>query len=253
VIVRRRNGDGANALLPHRLSGPAVPARVIDRTNRFLARCRRDDGSEVMAHVPDRGRLEGVLVPGARAWLYPAATEGRSTSCSLLVCEEPATGTLVAIDPAGANRHVRALLGMGLIPGLETTSDVRSEVRHGASRFDFRVVDERGPVLVEVKSVGAARGGVGLFPDAPTERGARHVRELADIARSGEARALVLFVAQRGDVERVRAYAEIDQAFARAMQEARDFVAFRAVGFDVTPDGCVYRGEVPVDVERSFS
>ncbi len=251
--MRRRTGHAASVLLPHRLSGPAVPARVLERTNRFLARCRRDDGSDVMAHVPDRGRLEGVLVPGARAWLYPAAAAGRSTSFSLLVCEEPASGTLVAIDPAGANRHVRALLERRLVPGIGAIAEVRSEVRHGASRFDFRVVDERGPVFVEVKSVGAARDGVGLFPDAPTERGARHVRELVEIARSGEARAMVLFVAQRGDVERVRAYAEIDPAFARAMQEARDFVAFRAVGFDVTPDGCVYRGEVPVDVERSLS
>ena len=231
---------------PHRLAGPGVPARLIERPNRFVARCETPDG-ETLAHVPDRGRLEGVLVPGARVWLHPSPGEKRRTAFTLLVAEEPSTGTLVAIDPAGANRHVRRMVEQGLLSGLGTVRSMRAEVRRGASRFDFWIETDEGPLVVEVKSVGAAKDGVGLFPDAPSERATKHLRELAGIARRKEARVMALFVAQRGDVRTVRAASGIDPVFAATLREVRGEVEVRAVGLSVTPEGVRFRGELPVD------
>jgi len=92
---------------------------------------------------------------------------------------------------------------------------LRGEVRVGRSRFDF----EAGGTLVEVKSVTLAEGGVGRFPDAVTARGAKHVRELAELAGSGR-RCAVAFVAQRGDVERIEMAEGIDAQFAREVRRA---------------------------------
>lgn len=234
-------------LIPHRLPGPGIAATVLERTNRFLARCRLEDGLEADAHVPDRGRLVGIVEPGARCRLYAAPEGSRRTPYSLLVCEERATSTLVAIDPAGANLRVKALLERGLVPGIAPGVAFRPEFRLGSSRFDFRIEPPDGPVLLEVKSVGAAAHGTGLFPDAPTERGSRHLVELAEHARTRAYRAMVLFVAQRGDVERVRANAAIDPGFAETMKRTRPWIDFRAIGFEVRPEGCLLRGALPVE------
>lgn len=234
-------------LVPHRLPGSGESAVVLARENRFLARCRLADGREVEAHVPDRGRLVDLLVPGARARLYPAAPGAkRRTSFSLLVCEEPATGVLVAVDPAGANARTRALLDRGLVPGLPAASAIRPEWKLGRSRIDFLVTTPEGPLALEVKSVGAARDGVALFPDAPTERGVRHLEELAAFAGRGDGRALVLFVAQRGDAKAVRAHEAIDPAFARTMRRLSGSIRFAAVAFEVLPEGSRFLGEIPV-------
>lgn len=234
-------------LLPHRLPGPPVEARLVVRENRFLARCTLADGTEVEAHVPDRGRLATLLVPGARVWLYAApASATRRTPWSLLVAEEPGSGVLVAIDPAGANARVRRLIDAGLLPDLDEGWTVRAEAPLGRSRVDFLLT--RGPVrlVIEVKSVGVVRGGVALFPDAPTERGVRHLEELARFARSGEGRARVLFVAQRGDAQSVAADRQIDPAFASVLDAVAASVELRAVRLDVRPEGCVFTGAIPV-------
>jgi sugar fermentation stimulation protein A len=232
-------------LIPHRLPGEGLPATVLARPNRFLARCRLDDGREVDAHVPDRGRLLGIVEPGARARLYAADAPTRKTAFTLLVCHELATGTPVGIDPAGANLRVRALLERGLVPGIEARS-FRSEVAWGTSRFDFRVETPEGPTLVEVKSVGAAKDGVGLFPDAPTERGVRHLNELARFVDEGHGHARVLFVAQRGDVGAIRLDGAIDPQFAATARKVRDRVPFLGLAFEVHSGGFLFQGPVEV-------
>ncbi len=230
----------------HRLAGPPLPAVVLERANRFLARCRLDDGREVFAHVPDRGRLTNVLVPGARAYLFAAQGPTRRTSFSLLVCEEPRSSVLVAIDPAGANLRTRALLDRGLVPGIPPGVSVRPEARLGESRIDFLLTRGAERVALEVKSVGVTRAGIATFPDAPTERGVRHLEELARFVRGGEGEALVLFVVQRGDATAVRPDGEIDPLFARTMRRLAKTLRYAAVGFEVAPAGLTFRGELPV-------
>jgi len=237
-------------VVPHRLPGPAVEAELLERENRFLGRCRLVDGSEVHAHIPDRGRLLNLLIPGARVWLYRAANPERKTIWSLLVAREPQTGTLVAIDPAGANARAKPLLEQGLIADIGIGWAVRPEATVGSSRFDFLLTRGEERLYVEVKSVGVVREGTALFPDAPTERGVRHLEELAAIAREGKARVLVLFVAQRADAERIAPDTEIDPVFAATMWRVRRQVKFLGVRFAITPEGCTWMGEVPVVLKR---
>jgi sugar fermentation stimulation protein A len=236
----------AELLVPHRYAGPPVEATLLERENRFLARCRLADGTEIHAHVPDRGRLLRLLVPGARVWLFrPGTGTARRTEWSLLIAEEQGTRVLVAIDPAGANARARPLIDGGLISALGGGWHVRPEARLGASRIDFLLTRGAEQVVVEVKNVGVVSEGVALFPDAPTERGVKHLAELETYARAG-GRALLLFVAQRADAEAVAADTIIDPAFAAALARVRGTVELAAVRFEIRPDVCLFRGEIPV-------
>jgi sugar fermentation stimulation protein len=209
------------------------------------------DGTAVEAHIADRGRLERLLVPGAEVHVARALPAGagppRRTQFTLLVAREGAAGPLCCVDPAGANRLVRALLDAAdpVLP-LPAHRAVRAEVRHGASRFDFELALRRGgKLLLEVKSVGVAEDGVALFPDAPSERAARHCRELAARVRRGGA-AAILLVAQRGDVRSIRPH-PVDPLFARELAAAHAAgVRVLGVAFEVTLDGFVYLGPRPV-------
>lgn len=232
-------------LFPHRLPGPAQPALLLERENRFLARCELPDGSIVHAHVPDRGRLLNLLTPGAKVWIYAAPAGVRKTLWSLLVAEEPATGTLVAIDPAGANSRVRTLLERKLIPELLGWT-VRHEVTIGESRIDFLLSRGDEQLAVEVKSVGVVQNGVAMFPDAPTTRGVKHLLELDAFVRRKQGRARVLFVAQRGDAEAVAPDEAIDPEFAKTLVQVSKRVELQAVRFAITPEGSLYRQEIPV-------
>jgi len=235
-------------VVPHRREGPLVEAVLVDRPNRFLGIVRLADGREVEAHIGDRGRLEEVLRPGAEVLLAPAASPTRRTSFAL-VCARAEGGVLVSIDPANANRLVRALLDARLLD-LPPHGAIAQEVRHGSSRFDFALaLDDGRRILLEVKSAGVARDGVALFPDAPSERAARHCRELTELSRSGEPAAVVL-VAQRGDAHAIAPH-PVDPDFARALAEAAaSGVILRGAAFDVAPEGFRYLGPIPVELSR---
>jgi sugar fermentation stimulation protein A len=123
------------------------------------------------------------------------------------------------------------LLATGAVPGLEADWELRREVRHGSSRIDFLLQRGASRLWVEVKSVTLVDGGLGLFPDAPTRRGRRHVSELAALARKGDS-AMLLFVVQRGDATAVAPHSLIDPAFADALADAEKAgVDLRAAGF----------------------
>lgn len=241
-------------LLPHRIAGPPQKATLIERSNRFLALCRTDDGHELLAHVPDRGRLETILVPGAEVFLYRAPPSStRKTQYSLLVAKEPSSGVLVAIDPAAASTRMKPILEAGLFPPIGPDFDVRPEVRLGKSRIDFRLrrtnaqsAADNQDFFVEVKSVGVVKNSLGLFPDAPSERATRHLLELADWASSGQGKAMVIFVVQRGDAGAVSADNDIDPLFARTLKEVSDVVELASAHFEVKPEGNIYRGELEV-------
>ncbi|HWV39958.1 MAG TPA: DNA/RNA nuclease SfsA, partial [Vulgatibacter sp.] len=230
--------------VPHRRPGPLVPAALVDRPNRFLGIVRLADGREVEAHIGDRGRLEEVLRPGAEVLLAPAASPTRRTAFTL-VCARTAQGVLVSIDPANANRLVRALLEARLLD-LPPYGAIAQEVRVGSSRFDFALaLDDGRRMLLEVKSAGVVRDGLALFPDAPSERAARHCRELAELARTGEPAAVVL-VAQRGDARAIGPH-PVDPGFARALAEAaQDGVLLRGAAFEVGREGFRFLGSIPV-------
>ena len=189
-----------------------VPARFLARPNRFAARVLLE-GREETVHVKNTGRCRELLLPGAAVWLAAGERPGRKTAWDLVAVRKPGLG-LVNIDSQAPNRVTAEwLAGQGF-------DLVRPEFRYGDSRVDFCL--ERGGerLLLEVKGCTLEREGVGYFPDAPTERGVKHLRELARAAGEGF-RCAVAFVIQMEGVYEVRPNTETHPAFAAALEEAR--------------------------------
>ena len=218
-----------------------VPLRAtfLERPHRFAAVVRLRSGQVVEAHLPNPGRLTGVIAPNCPVLVdgpYPPPRALRYT----LVASKP-DDTWIGTNTIYANRVFPALIEGRLLPELEAGS-IRAEVAHGRSRFDFQM----GSMFVEVKSVTLATNGAAGFPDAVTARGARHCDELAALARSGQPCAIV-FVAQRGDVTSVAPEDDVDPAFGIALRgAAKAGVLVLACALDITPDGASRARRAPV-------
>jgi sugar fermentation stimulation protein A len=216
----------------------------VDRPHRFLVHARLD-GEIVAAACGDPGRLVGLLRPGVPLLLQPCDGRGRRTRYTAVLARQ--RRSWVSVLPVLANRLFAEALAAGAIPGLGGWTLVQREVRHGASRFDFLLRDRDGKaVLTEVKSVTLVEGRRALFPDAPTARGVRHVRELIAHRRGG-GRALLAFVVQRDDADSVSPHAVIDPELAAALAEARRAgVRLAAYACRMTTSGGRLAREIPV-------
>ena len=210
----------------------------LSRLNRFAARAIVG-GREQTVHVKNTGRLRELLVPGAEAVLCPAAAPGRKTAYDLVAVRH--NGRYVNIDSQAPNAAAAELMER-LYPGCA----LRRERVFGSSRFDLYL--ERGDLrlFTEVKGVTLVRDGTALFPDAPTERGRKHLLELAQARRAGYA-AAVLFLVQRDDALRFSPNRETDPAFTDALAEAAA-AGVEVLCFDceVTADSMTARSPVPV-------
>jgi sugar fermentation stimulation protein A len=213
---------------------PLVEATFIERPNRFLV-IARIGRRRVRVASRDPGRLEQLLVPGARILVEPTADPSRRTRATLILVRR---GPLwVSAVPSLANRVLEAALEQGGVPGLARTRVLAREVTRGRSRFDFLLSGRSGPVLTEVKSVALVEGRRALFPDAPTRRGVRHLRELTAAQAGGQTTSLV-FIVQRPDADCVSPHRERDAEFAQALDAAaRAGVRLRAFTCDVSPAG----------------
>lgn len=206
------------------LPGPLIRTRFLERPNRFVIRCLGDSsGRVVRAHLPDPGRLTGLLVPGRGVWLREVPSPARKLRWSAVLVETPDRSGLVSVDTTLPNRLIARALELGALEELSEWELSRREWRWGESRFDFllRHREEARKLVLEVKSVTLVRGGVGLFPDAVTVRGARHLAELSRLAGRKGWQAAILFVVQRDDAREVKAAADIDPRFAAALESAR--------------------------------
>jgi sugar fermentation stimulation protein A len=214
-------------------------ATFVERPHRFAAWCVLRGRREVAAHVPNPGRLTGVLSPRCQVLLDGPYPPSRALPYTMVAAR--AGETWVGTNTIYANRVFPALLSHGLFPELDGAS-LRAEVVHGRSRFDFQV----GGRMVEVKSVTLAAGGAGAFPDAVSARAARHCNELAALSVSGQPAAIV-FVAQRGDVDSVAPEDDVDPVFGVALRSAAEAgVMVLACVLDITPDGATRALRVPV-------
>ncbi|HVP78783.1 MAG TPA: DNA/RNA nuclease SfsA [Thermodesulfobacteriota bacterium] len=166
-------------------------ARFLRRPNRFLIRCRWR-GRILSAFLPNPGRLQELLLPGCVVHLVrEKKSSNRKTSYTAVAVDRE--GQPILLHTHRTNDVARALLQKRKIPGLEHAEIVRSEIPVGRSRFDFLLKEGGQDILVEVKSCTLVGERVAMFPDAVTERGARHLRELAEISARG-VRTVVLFV-----------------------------------------------------------
>lgn len=236
----------------------AEQALFLERPNRFRVHARlAATGMDVRAHCPNPGRLRELLVPNQSiVWVSPAQRSERATAWDLRFVENPPTGELVSLDTRLPNALAAAGLATGFFPALFATA-VQTEVvmplpdgsahRGPRSRIDFLLTDQAGKhCWLEIKSVSLVEGTTALFPDAPTERGRRHLLELAARRAYGE-RAAVLFLVQRSDAAAVRANAVMDPAFAAAMAAAAGSgVEFYGVTTQITPAGARLAKMIPV-------
>ena len=177
---------------------PLVEGRFIKRLNRFAALVDVEK-REYLAHVPNSGRMGELLVPGYRVLLNPApAGSNRKTAFDLALVD---TGhALSSADARLPNKLVAEAIAEGTLPQFAEYTAVRPESAFGESRLDFRLDGPSGSCYVETKSVTLIEDGVGLFPDAPTLRGVKHLHSLMAAMDEGH-RAGVIFVIQRSDVE----------------------------------------------------
>lgn len=166
-------------------------ACFLSRPNRFLVRCKWE-GREISAFLPNPGRLQELLLPGRTIYLVREdGLQHRKTRYTAVAVERD--GYPIMLHTHRTNDVVRHLLQDGKVPGLERVKIARSEIRVGRSRFDFLLEDNDGPILLEVKSCTLVGKKIAMFPDAVTERGARHVEELARLSEEG-VKTVVLFV-----------------------------------------------------------
>ena len=188
-------------------------AVVLERPNRFTARVLLDGRAETV-HVKNTGRLGELLLPGAPVYLTAPGTPGRKTAYDLITVRRK-DGSLVNIDSQAPNRAAREWLDA------QGFDEIVPELRYGESRIDFAMRRGNDRFLMEVKGCTLEIGGIGYFPDAPTQRGVRHIRELIRAAGEG-VHAVLAFVIQMDGVREVRPNEGAHPLFASAMREGRE-------------------------------
>lgn len=237
-----------------------APGIFLDRPNRFIAHVQID-GKEETVHVKNTGRCRELLLPGAQVMLQLSDNPNRKTAWDLIGVKKEGLGW-VNMDSQAPNRVVMEFLEKQ--PGI---TYIRPEYRYGDSRVDFYferlaangkdpggeqqtngAPGEPRQCLMEVKGVTLERDGIAYFPDAPTERGVKHIRELMAAVGAGIP-AAIFFVIQMAGVDRFVPNDDTHPAFGQALREAAA-AGVRVLAFDcaVTPDSLEIRAPVPVEL-----
>lgn len=238
-------------------------ARFIARPNRFIARVEVD-GREETVHVKNTGRCKELLLPGCTVYLEGSANPQRKTKYDLVAVEKLRPGQpplLINMDSQAPNKVFKEWMaaGQGTAFGLPKPALLRPETTWGNSRFDFYWEEsfwDKGRLgespevarkgFVEVKGCTLEENGLALFPDAPTERGVKHLRELIACHEAGFEAAVCVVIQMEG----MRAFSPNDRThpeFGAALREAASAgVKVLAVGCAVAPDSLVMTGPVPV-------
>lgn len=193
--------------------GKMVQGEFVARPNRFIAHVQIDGKTEV-CHVKNTGRCRELLPPGAQVWCEVAQNPARKTKFDLITVQKGSR--LINMDSQAPNVAAKEWLLAG---GLGSVEQLRAETVHGDSRFDFSFLLEGQRCFLEVKGVTLETDGVCAFPDAPTDRGVKHLRGLARAVEEGFG-AYVLFVIQMEHVEYLHPNDATDPAFGAALREA---------------------------------
>lgn len=219
-------------------------ATFISRPNRFIAECELD-GERIIAHVKNTGRCRELLVDGATVYLDKPSGRIRKTEYDLVAVEKRLDNgetVLINMDSGAPNDAVAEFIG-GLFPD---ASSIRREVTKGNSRFDFCIAEDSETTFLEVKGVTLESNGVAMFPDAPTERGVKHIDELIKLKGQGYG-AIIFFVIQMKGVREFRPNDFTHSAFGDALRRAKQAgVSILAYDCTVTADSMIIDAPVPV-------
>ena len=220
--------------------GKIVPGVFLSRPNRFIAHIAIE-GNEEICHVKNTGRCRELLPTGAKVFCLDAQSPARKTRYDLIAVQKGQR--LINMDSQAPNAAVKEWLLSG---GLGQIQDLRSESRHGDSRFDFSFSKDGVPCFLEVKGVTLENDGICAFPDAPTVRGTRHITELTKLKQQGYG-AYVLFVIQMSDVLYLHPNDATDPAFGTALRNAaQNGVEILAMDCTITPDTMTLRSPVEI-------
>lgn len=235
-----------------RFEQPLEEGRLLRRYKRFLADIESAGGERLTIHCPNTGSMLNCMSEGCRVWFSRSNDPKRKLPGTWELSETP-QGRLACVNTARANRLVEEALLAGDIAELAGFTALRREVAYGVenSRADFRLEYPTGALFIEVKSVtlGFDETAVAAFPDAVTLRGAKHLRELAALAREG-IRAVQLYCVNLSGGEAVRPADEIDPAYGKALREAAQAgVEVLAYGAEVTTEGLHLARRLPVRLE----
>jgi sugar fermentation stimulation protein A len=205
--------------------GPLLPGTLIQRYKRFLADITLDDGTMITATCPNTGSMLGLKEPGRRVWVSTSDKPTRKYRHTWeLVEHDLGKGPkLVGINTGHPNRLVEEAIRHGRIDALTDYAGLKREQRYGVnSRIDLLLDDaQKGLAYVEVKNVHLSRrAGLAEFPDSVTERGTKHLAELADMVRAGH-RAVMVYLIQRADVTKLSLARDIDAHYGAAFDRAR--------------------------------
>jgi sugar fermentation stimulation protein A len=206
---------------------PLIPARVVDQPNRFTVRVALDAHSPdsagpaagtVGAYLANTGNLASILRPGIVVRVTPAVTAGRKLPYTLVLARQ--WGRWVAVDANLSASLAAEAIEARALPGFRAWRLVRREPPIDGGRLDLLLQRGERRLWMEVKCTTLVRNGVARFPNPATARGARHVRALTALARSGED-AAICFVAQRSDARAFRTLEDVDPDFVAALEQAR--------------------------------
>ncbi len=226
-----------------RFPDPLIRGRLLRRYKRFLSDIELDNGEIVVAHCANPGSMTGLKDTGAPVWLSPSRNPKRKLKYSWELIQ--VDGHMVGINTAWPNRIVEEAVAAQMVPELAGYPSLRREVPYGRnSRIDLLLeAADRPPCYLEVKNVHLRRtAGLAEFPDSVTKRGAKHLRELSEMADRG-ARAVMFFLGQRGDCVSFQVAADIDPDYDRALHAALDH------GVEVLCYSCRV-GEEAIELDR---
>ena len=217
-----------------------VPGTFLSRPNRFVAHVQIDGNVEIV-HVKNTGRCRELLPEGAQVWCQESDNPSRKTKYDLICVQKG--NRLINMDSQAPNAAAGEWLRNG---GFGAVTDVRPEVKFENSRFDFAFQKDGKPCFMEVKGVTLENDGICAVPDAPTVRGAKHLRELAQAAQAGYG-AYVLFVIQMENVRYLHPNDTTDPEFGAALRQAAEAgVKVLARDCRVACDSMILQKEVPV-------
>ena len=218
-----------------------MAGKFLARPNRFIAHVEIA-GREEIVHVKNTGRCKELLLPGATVYVQHFPEGKRKTKYDLIAVEKQ--NLLINMDSQAPNKVVQEWL-MEQEPFGKITY-LKPECKHGDSRFDFYLETEAKKMFIEVKGVTLEEKGVVMFPDAPTERGVKHVQELCHCLEQGYEAAIV-FVVQMSGMRYFTPNRRTHAAFAEALKRAAACgVRMLALSCEVTPESLAINGEIPI-------
>jgi len=223
-----------------------VEATFVERLNRFVATVKINGKTETV-HVKNTGRCKELLVPGYRVYLEKSANQNRKTAFDLIAVEKEREGrppVFINMDSQAPNAAAEEWLEKGTL--FSDSAKIKREVGFGSSRFDFYIEDGEKKAFLEVKGVTLEGDGIARFPDAPTERGIKHINELITAKKQGF-EAYILFVIQMKEIHLFEPNYETHRKFGEALVRAqKSGVNILAADCAVTPDSITLENSVEI-------